>query len=218
MAWRFEFYFAVVKTILYSCAALVRKILFSPLEYIFFAPPYNILYIAEKATSSRWYLHMFRRAACNRGGRHTTVFRGRTRIDKTTDTESPQGLYVLLVTPLNINRRQTTPKLTWGYYQAWPARYENLPNCWTKLVSPFQSAENRNLPKEFSAKKTLEPFCSKCDGSSITIRARQGDLVATATATKATNRTAVRGDIDDADLRAEQAVGFCVARKAYSAV
>ena len=45
--WRYEFYFLVVKTIFYSLAALLRKILFLPLEnkIHIFAPPCNILFI-----------------------------------------------------------------------------------------------------------------------------------------------------------------------------
>ena len=47
MAWRYDFYLLVLKTIFYSLAALVRKILFSPLEdkSHIFAPPCNILYV-----------------------------------------------------------------------------------------------------------------------------------------------------------------------------
>ena len=43
-AWRYEFYFLVAKTIFYSLAALVRKILFCHSIHIF-APPCNILYV-----------------------------------------------------------------------------------------------------------------------------------------------------------------------------
>ena len=47
VAWRYEFYFLVLKTIFYSLAALVRKMLFLPFESKIhvFAPPCNILYI-----------------------------------------------------------------------------------------------------------------------------------------------------------------------------
>ena len=47
MAWRYEFYFLVLKTIFYSLAALLRKILSLTLEnkIHIFAPPCNILYL-----------------------------------------------------------------------------------------------------------------------------------------------------------------------------
>jgi hypothetical protein len=48
-AWRYDFYLLILKTIFYSLAALVRKILFSsPLEdkSHIFAPPCNILYFS----------------------------------------------------------------------------------------------------------------------------------------------------------------------------
>ena len=48
VAWKYEsVYLLVVKTIFYSFATLIRKILFSPLEdkIHIFAPPCNILYI-----------------------------------------------------------------------------------------------------------------------------------------------------------------------------
>ena len=46
VAWRYDFYLLVLKTIFYSLAALVHKILFSPLEYKshIFMVPCNILY------------------------------------------------------------------------------------------------------------------------------------------------------------------------------
>jgi hypothetical protein len=46
---RYDLYLLVLKTIFYSLAALVRKILFSPLEdkSHIFAPPCNILYISR---------------------------------------------------------------------------------------------------------------------------------------------------------------------------
>jgi hypothetical protein len=48
VAWRYDFYLLVLETIFYSLIALVRKILFSPLEdkSHIFAPPCNILYIS----------------------------------------------------------------------------------------------------------------------------------------------------------------------------
>ena len=48
--WRYEFYLLVVKTRFYSLAALVRKILFPPLEdkiHIFASPP-SILYVNSR--------------------------------------------------------------------------------------------------------------------------------------------------------------------------
>jgi hypothetical protein len=57
VAWRYDFYLLVLKTIFYSLAALVRKILFSPLEdkSHIFAPPCNILYICPFLWAFWWY-------------------------------------------------------------------------------------------------------------------------------------------------------------------
>jgi hypothetical protein len=54
VAWICDFYLLVLKTILYSLAALVRKILFSPLEdkSHIFAPPCNILYLYSNIHSN----------------------------------------------------------------------------------------------------------------------------------------------------------------------
>ena len=48
VAWRYEFYFVMLQTTFDSLAALVRKILFSPLENKIYisAPPCNILYVS----------------------------------------------------------------------------------------------------------------------------------------------------------------------------
>jgi hypothetical protein len=58
VAWRYDFYLLVLKTIFYSLAALVRKILVSPLEdkSHIFAPPCNILYIRtlKDITKYQW--------------------------------------------------------------------------------------------------------------------------------------------------------------------
>ena len=55
MAWRYEFYLLVVKTIFYSFALLIRKILFSPLEdkIHIFVPPCNILYLFHDIISNK---------------------------------------------------------------------------------------------------------------------------------------------------------------------
>ena len=55
MASRYEVYFLVLKTIFYSRAALIRKILFLPLENKnhIFAPPCNILHVSLAPSSSK---------------------------------------------------------------------------------------------------------------------------------------------------------------------
>ena len=63
VAWKYEFYFLVLKTTFYSLAALARKILLSPLKnkIHIFAPPCNILYIwinswpVVTAVTLRWF-------------------------------------------------------------------------------------------------------------------------------------------------------------------
>jgi hypothetical protein len=58
VAWRYYFYLLVLRTIFYSLAAHVRKILVSPLEdkSHIFAPPCNILYIRtlKDITKYQW--------------------------------------------------------------------------------------------------------------------------------------------------------------------
>ena len=53
VAGRYEFYFLVLKTVFYSLAVLVRKILFLPLQnkIHIFAPPWNILYIMHQLSA-----------------------------------------------------------------------------------------------------------------------------------------------------------------------
>ena len=77
VAWRYEYYFLVIKTIFYERAQRVRKILFLPLEnnIHFFAPPCNILYVftrfvfpLKEITRAPWntiFIHSFCISAAN---------------------------------------------------------------------------------------------------------------------------------------------------------